>query len=138
MFSDCCHSNQWMLSSKVWKSFRCVFLFKGFSQANSECQTNMLLSIICLHLSCYYYCFCRLPGGFTSLPLLSTLESLYIIGILPLELYNSVLHNYFGLSHKFPFLVLLLTSIYCAVGVTYCWLKFYWITLHDKSKQKQS
>ncbi|XP_060551291.1 probable dolichyl pyrophosphate Glc1Man9GlcNAc2 alpha-1,3-glucosyltransferase [Ruditapes philippinarum] len=80
----------------------------------------------------------RLPWSYTSLPLLSTLESLYIVGIVPLELYNSVIHHCLGLTYKLSFLPLLLTSIYCAIGITYCWLKFYWITLHDKSKQKQS
>ncbi|XP_045204959.2 probable dolichyl pyrophosphate Glc1Man9GlcNAc2 alpha-1,3-glucosyltransferase [Mercenaria mercenaria] len=80
----------------------------------------------------------RAPWSYTSLPLLSTPETLYLLGIVPLELYNSVIHNSLGLAYKLPFLPLMLTSIYCAIGVIYCWIRFYWITFYKKSKQKQS
>jgi len=56
-------------------------------------------------------------------------ESLYLAGLLPLEVFTGLLHPVLGLSRSLPFLPLLLTSLYCAVGVTYCWLKFYWIFL---------
>lgn len=62
------------------------------------------------------------------------LESLYLLGLLPLELYCSIVHSSLGLTEKLPFLPLLLTSVYCALGVTYSWLKFYWIMLSDKLK----
>ncbi|XP_025085252.1 probable dolichyl pyrophosphate Glc1Man9GlcNAc2 alpha-1,3-glucosyltransferase isoform X2 [Pomacea canaliculata] len=70
------------------------------------------------------------------LPLLSMLESFYLYGIVFLEVYNTFLHFLLGLSEKLPFLPLMLTSVYCAVGIVYCWLRFYSVTLQDKPKKK--
>ncbi|XP_071086972.1 dolichyl pyrophosphate Glc1Man9GlcNAc2 alpha-1,3-glucosyltransferase-like [Haliotis cracherodii] len=79
-----------------------------------------------------------IPARPTALPLLSSLESLYLLGIVPLEIYNSVGHSALGLSQRFPFVPLLLTSVYCAFGITYCWLRFYWLTLSDRPKKQKS
>ncbi|XP_069134127.1 dolichyl pyrophosphate Glc1Man9GlcNAc2 alpha-1,3-glucosyltransferase-like [Argopecten irradians] len=68
------------------------------------------------------------------LPLLSKLESVYVLGIVPLELFNSLGHPL--LFRRLPFLPLMLTSVYCAIGVTYCWLKFYWLTFQEKYHAK--
>ena len=57
--------------------------------------------------------------------MLATLESYYLLGLIPLELYTNGLHYLIGLDKTLPFLPLLLTSVYCAVGVTYAWLRFY-------------
>ncbi|KAL3880807.1 hypothetical protein ACJMK2_033014 [Sinanodonta woodiana] len=75
--------------------------------------------------------------SWSSLPLLSQAESLYILGLVPLELYNSVIHSALGLSERLPFLPLLLTSFYCAVGVTYSWIKFYWLTFQEKPRKTE-
>ncbi|XP_041357534.1 probable dolichyl pyrophosphate Glc1Man9GlcNAc2 alpha-1,3-glucosyltransferase isoform X2 [Gigantopelta aegis] len=72
------------------------------------------------------------------LPLLSTLETLYVAGIVILECYNSAVHYALGLNRKVPFLPLLLTSVYCSVGILYCWVRFYWITLKDKIKKHKT
>ncbi|XP_046563377.1 probable dolichyl pyrophosphate Glc1Man9GlcNAc2 alpha-1,3-glucosyltransferase [Haliotis rubra] len=79
-----------------------------------------------------------IPARPTALPLLSNLESLYLLGIIPLEIYNSIGHPALGLSQRLPFIPLLLTSVYCAIGVTYCWLRFYWLTLSDRPKKPKS
>lgn len=56
--------------------------------------------------------------------LFTSLECLYLWGLIPLELYCLVGHKLlFGQSNKLPFLPLLLTSVYCAAGNMYCWLK---------------
>ena len=52
----------------------------------------------------------------------------YLLGLVPLELYCAVGHRLlcsvvFGDSERLPFLPLLLTSVYCAVGVVAAWLK---------------
>ncbi|KAF2879822.1 hypothetical protein ILUMI_26349 [Ignelater luminosus] len=60
-----------------------------------------------------------------SLPLLNSLESLYLIGLIPLFLYENIFHHMFSLSASLPFLPLMLTSVYCSFGVTYSWLKYY-------------
>ncbi|KAK3576866.1 hypothetical protein CHS0354_012919 [Potamilus streckersoni] len=76
--------------------------------------------------------------SWSSLPLLSQAESLYILGLVLLELYNNVIHSVLGLSERLPFLPLLLTSFYCAVGVTYTWIKFYWLTFQEKPRKTES
>jgi len=72
------------------------------------------------------------------LPFLNLLESLYIMGLLFLFLFNTLGLWALGLSDRLPFLPLLLTSVYCAVGVTYSWLLFYasaLTALHDTTKK---
>lgn len=68
---------------------------------------------------------------FFSLPLLSFLESLYLIGLIPLFVYTDGLHILLGLSEKLAFLPLLMTSVYCALGVMYSWVLFYWNTIQQ-------
>ena len=45
------------------------------------------------------------------------------MGLLPLEIYCQGVHRLLGLDRLLPFLPLMLTSVYCAVGVTYVWVK---------------
>lgn len=78
----------------------------------------------------------RIPWTLSQLPLCSTIETLYLLCIIPLETYNSLVHPLLGLDKRLPFLPLMLTSVYCAVGVMYCWLRFYRITLQDKISVK--
>jgi alpha-1,3-glucosyltransferase len=60
------------------------------------------------------------------LPLLNGLESVYLLGLFPLFVFENVIHPLLGLNTRLPFLPLMLTSVYCAVGVLYFWLKYYW------------
>lgn len=60
-----------------------------------------------------------------NLPLLNTFESIYILGLIPLFLYENVIHNMFTVLKIYTFLPLLLTSVYCAFGIIYCWIKYY-------------
>ena len=87
---------------------------------------------VALWASCFFY---RLP---LHISLTSTPESLYIFGIVILELYNSVFHPMLGHADRFPFLPLMLTSVYCAIGVTYCWLQFYWNALTHSDRDANS
>ncbi|CAG5121033.1 unnamed protein product [Candidula unifasciata] len=59
------------------------------------------------------------------LPLLNLPESFYILGLIPLGVFNSAGVWLLGISSRLPFLPLLLTSLYCSVGVIYCWVEFY-------------
>ncbi|XP_066475221.1 dolichyl pyrophosphate Glc1Man9GlcNAc2 alpha-1,3-glucosyltransferase isoform X2 [Tiliqua scincoides] len=58
-------------------------------------------------------------------PLLNWLETIYLIGLIPLEIFCEVAFPFTTWKLKFPFLPLLLTSVYCAVGILYAWLKLY-------------
>lgn len=67
--------------------------------------------------------------GFMILPMLNWFESLYLYGFLPLFIYETMLHSFFGLDKSFPFLPLMMTSVYCSVGVLYFWLTYYYYFL---------
>lgn len=62
-------------------------------------------------------------------PLCSGREVLYLLGLIPIFLYQEVGHWLLGLSEKLPFLPLMIISVYCAVGVTYCWIYYYRVFL---------
>jgi len=66
---------------------------------------------------------CRYRGVRYQLPLLSLAETILVMGLIPLELYCQGLHQWLGLDRTLPFLPLMLTSVFGAVGVSYVWLK---------------
>ncbi|GLU00343.1 hypothetical protein SLE2022_177200 [Rubroshorea leprosula] len=45
----------------------------------------------------------------------------YLFGLLVVELWGQILHHYL-LGDRFPFIPLMLISIYCALGITYSWI----------------
>ncbi|XP_028656147.1 probable dolichyl pyrophosphate Glc1Man9GlcNAc2 alpha-1,3-glucosyltransferase [Erpetoichthys calabaricus] len=57
--------------------------------------------------------------------LLNTLEATYLTGLIPLEVFCEIIFPLTPLKAAFPFLPLLLTSVYCALGVTYSFIKLY-------------
>ena len=63
------------------------------------------------------------------LPVVDWYEACYLYGLLVLEFYCSALHPFTALAVKLPFLPLMLTSVYCAVGVAWAWILFYMDTL---------
>ncbi|XP_042880305.1 probable dolichyl pyrophosphate Glc1Man9GlcNAc2 alpha-1,3-glucosyltransferase [Penaeus japonicus] len=82
-----------------------------------------------------------LPGKNTGLipriPLCSIAETTYLLGLVNIFLYQQVGHQLLGLQEKMPFLPLMLISVYCGVGVTYCWLKYYRSILSSAKKGKK-
>ncbi len=66
------------------------------------------------------------------LPFLNIPETLFLSGLIPLEFYCNFLHGAMGLDRKAPFLPLMLTSVYCAVGILYCFLHFSWLFLCEE------
>ena len=63
------------------------------------------------------------------LPIVEWYEACYLYGLVVLELYCSAIHPFTVLAVKLPFLPLMLTSVYCAVGVIWAWILFYVDTL---------
>lgn len=73
-----------------------------------------------------------------NLPLLNTFESVYTLGLSIIFLYDNV-HSLFSFLNRFPFLPLMLTSVYCSLGVIYCWLRYYtYFLLYSNSSQIKS
>ncbi|XP_072941795.1 dolichyl pyrophosphate Glc1Man9GlcNAc2 alpha-1,3-glucosyltransferase [Epargyreus clarus] len=65
------------------------------------------------------------PRGFLILPGLNRIESLYLYGLLIICMYENVLHSILGLDKVLPFLPLMITSVYCAIGIFYSWICYY-------------
>ena len=64
---------------------------------------------------------------------LHLLEWLYVLGFLGLPLYEHFVAPFMGLNQKLPFMPLLLTSVYCSLGVLYVFLRYYILTLSSNS-----
>uniref|UniRef100_A0A4W3JW64 Alpha-1,3-glucosyltransferase n=1 Tax=Callorhinchus milii TaxID=7868 RepID=A0A4W3JW64_CALMI len=81
---------------------------------------------ICLMLLFTVYSFSALRSLFRKEgPLLNWPESIYLIGLVPLEVICEIIYPLSPWQLSFPFVPLLLTSMYCAIGVTYSWIKLY-------------
>ncbi|XP_040282339.1 probable dolichyl pyrophosphate Glc1Man9GlcNAc2 alpha-1,3-glucosyltransferase isoform X1 [Bufo bufo] len=57
--------------------------------------------------------------------LLTCLESFYVYGLIPLELLCEIVYPLTAWQQRLPFVPLLLTSVYCALGIAYSWIRLY-------------
>lgn len=64
------------------------------------------------------------------LPMLGHLETLYIYGLICLCVYETGIHSSLGFDKTLPFLPLMLTSVYCSLGVFYFWICYYYYFLN--------
>jgi alpha-1,3-glucosyltransferase len=70
--------------------------------------------------------------------ILNVVEKIYSAGILILPLYEFFIQYALKLDQKLPFMPLLLTSVYCSLGMIYFWLKFYVGYLFEKKDKKKT
>ena len=106
-----------------------------------------LFKIIFLGLNMRWidFIFCLFSGNFSGesstkeksftdlfkLPLVRWYEALYLYGLVILHLYCTMVHPLTGLARRYPFLPLMMTSVYCALGVMWSWILFYYHTFYD-------
>lgn len=67
----------------------------------------------------------------------TTLECLYVFGCVPVQMYVNLIHEAVFGTVILEFLPLMITSVYCAVGVVYGWLLYsaeYFSSKVDKQK----
>ncbi|XP_056386057.1 probable dolichyl pyrophosphate Glc1Man9GlcNAc2 alpha-1,3-glucosyltransferase [Hyla sarda] len=57
--------------------------------------------------------------------LLNCVEALYVFGLVPLGLLCEVIYPLTPWQQRLPFIPLLLTSVYCALGIAYSWIRLY-------------
>ncbi|XP_026861787.2 probable dolichyl pyrophosphate Glc1Man9GlcNAc2 alpha-1,3-glucosyltransferase isoform X4 [Electrophorus electricus] len=57
--------------------------------------------------------------------LVSSVEATYLLGLIPLAVICELVYPLTPWHHTLPFIPLLLTSIYCALGVTYSFIRLY-------------
>ena len=51
-------------------------------------------------------------------------EAAYLLGLVAVHAFYSIIHPLI-LAPAFPFLPLLVYSVYCALGIVYCWVLLY-------------
>ncbi|KAI9209742.1 glycosyl transferase [Polychytrium aggregatum] len=96
-------------------------------------------AVLGLYMSLSYSLLSFLLNRSTGSPLrLSWAESVYLLGMVVLQIYAEVIHPLlFCHLVNLEFLPLMAVSVYSAVGVMYAWFRFYWDTLvlsKDKSE----
>lgn len=79
------------------------------------------LSLYCLYLAFNMFAFKKIYN----FKLLHIHERLYSSCIILLPLYEHLLQYALNVHEKLPFMPLMITSVYCSLGMTYFWLKFY-------------
>ncbi|MCI4386597.1 hypothetical protein PGIGA_G00064230 [Pangasianodon gigas] len=57
--------------------------------------------------------------------LVNSVEAVYLLGLVPLELICEIVYPLTRWQQTLPFIPLLLTSVYCALGVVYCFIRLY-------------
>lgn len=92
------------------------------------------LSLLVLFVAFNLFAFKKLYGG----NLLSMPERLYSVGIILLPLYEHLIQYAFNYHVKLPFMPLMITSVYCSIGMSYFWLKFYIEYLFEKSDVREA
>ncbi|XP_020488960.2 probable dolichyl pyrophosphate Glc1Man9GlcNAc2 alpha-1,3-glucosyltransferase isoform X2 [Labrus bergylta] len=70
--------------------------------------------------------------------LLHPLESVYLLGLIPVAIACEVIFPLSSWQQKLPFLPLLVTSVYCSMGVCYSFLRLYISMLRDEERPKQA
>eukprot|EP00890_Picochlorum_soloecismus_P000534 jgi/Picsp_1/1481/NSC_04959-R1_dolichyl pyrophosphate glc1man9 c2 alpha- -glucosyltransferase len=140
----------WLQSPNIWKN-----IFEGTSKkppmktSNSAIEDSNLPATPELSSRTPPYSY-RLSGDRTPVRsailenqafkfLLNGWQILYLLGIIPVELYSSFIHNRIFGDTKWQFIPLMLISIYCSVGIHMAWLQMvadYVPMLLRKSKMK--
>lgn len=74
---------------------------------------------------------------FPRIHLCNALETLYLLGLIPLFMFQEIGHKSLALSETLPFLPLMLISVYCAVGIFYSWINYYCFVLSTPKRGKK-
>ncbi|XP_020715487.1 probable dolichyl pyrophosphate Glc1Man9GlcNAc2 alpha-1,3-glucosyltransferase isoform X3 [Ceratitis capitata] len=97
-------------------------------------ETSLLVLRYALYLFYMFLMYGQMVRLYTPLRDYKTnlIENCYIYGFVLLPIYEHILSVNLNLHLSLPFLPLLLTSVYCALGVTYFFISYYLYTLGIK------
>ncbi|XP_054256992.1 probable dolichyl pyrophosphate Glc1Man9GlcNAc2 alpha-1,3-glucosyltransferase [Macrosteles quadrilineatus] len=130
----------WRKEAQVYLLLSTVGHFSLFPLLFTPSENYIKVVLFLLHS---VYAFQKLSSLFDitegrHLPLLSVAESLYVFSLAALFVTEYAVFPLIGLTAKYPFLPLMLTSVHCAMGVLYCWLRYYWhFMTMDKTNRKR-
>ena len=100
----------------IYSLLSCVGVFSLFPLVNQLREAPIK---ICLLLLNYIFCLKTLPKCHSGVTQLTRLENAYLSGLIPL----SCLEIFGGFLSRYQFLPLMMTSLYCAVGNVYVWIR---------------
>lgn len=69
--------------------------------------------------------------------LINIIENTYMYGFIILQFFTGIVHQIIYKDGKYPFLPLLSTSVYCAFGVIYSWIRLSVIYFLGKDEENQ-
>ncbi|XP_065668515.1 dolichyl pyrophosphate Glc1Man9GlcNAc2 alpha-1,3-glucosyltransferase isoform X2 [Hydra vulgaris] len=104
--------------------------FSIFPLLYKEAETPLKLSLFLLYTFLSTYCLYHFYGQKSTvpglgIPFIKRYEAFYLYGYIPLFIYCNIGHNMIDWNGKLPFLPLMLTSLYCSIGVIWSWLLMY-------------
>ena len=100
----------------IYTLLSCVGVFSLFPLVNQPREVPIKVCLLLLHSS---FCHITLPKCVSRPHALSRAEAVYLWGLAPLACFEIFGHKLSG----FQFLPLLVTSVYCAVGNLYVWVR---------------
>ncbi|XP_078401331.1 dolichyl pyrophosphate Glc1Man9GlcNAc2 alpha-1,3-glucosyltransferase isoform X4 [Cetorhinus maximus] len=93
---------------------------------------------ICLMLLFTVYSFSALQALFRKEgSLLNLPEFIYLTGLIPLQVTCEIIYPLTPWHQRFPFVPLLLISVYCSLGVIYSWIKLYISVLREPKTDRK-
>jgi alpha-1,3-glucosyltransferase len=116
------------LISKYFFILNTIASYSIFPLLKEEAETPTKILFLLIYT---FYVFDALSNYHSNLKksfkLLNLIETSYLIGLIFVQLYTSLTTTVFRDSHnRLPFLYLLLTSVYCSIGILITWLRFYY------------
>jgi len=97
---------------------------------------NIIKVVLWIMSTLYTYMALNSIYGSNGKNLLGRIEWFYLIGLGSLGVFNWLGLKLLGLSESLPFLPLLLTSLYCGLGLFYCYIALYFSALSDVCGQE--
>lgn len=122
-----------MLNRNDAKTFLIVSTVGNFSLfplLNKEFETPTKILLLLMYTFYSFKClevvyFNSKKQGKFNVSILNDIESIYLFGLILVQLFYSFGDLHFQFLQRFQFLPLMLTSFYCSLGLIYGWFKLY-------------